>query len=111
MRTITKAEWLAEAAALFGDDAMGWRFVCPSCGNSMCVKDWRDAGAPEGAIALSCVGRYLPGTTATLGQKGKGFCNYSGGGLFRLNPVKVMDGEEEHQVFEFESRPANSAAA
>lgn len=110
MRTTTKAEYMAEGAALFGADPMGWRFVCPSCGNIATPKDWKDAGAPEGAVAYSCVGRWLPGTTATLGETGKGFCNYAGGGLFGLNPVKVTDGDKEHQVFEFD-RPASSAAA
>lgn len=111
MRTVTKTEYMAEGVALFGPDPMGWRFVCPSCGNTACTKDWKDAGAPEGSVAYSCVGRWMPGTTATLGEKDKGFCNYAGGGLFGLNPVKVMDGDKEHHVFEFERRTASSAAA
>lgn len=110
MRNVTKEDFLAEGEKLFGADRMGWRFVCPSCENIVTTKDYQDAGAPEGAIAFSCVGRWLPGTTATLGEKGKGFCNYAGGGLFGLNPVAVMDGEKEHRVFEFDRR-ADAAAA
>lgn len=110
MRTATKEEYLAEGERLFGKDRMTWRFVCPSCGNIMCAKDYKEAGAPESAVAFSCVGRWLPGTTATIFEKGKGFCNYAGGGLFGLNPVTVTDGDKEHRVFEFD-RIANSAAA
>lgn len=58
MQTMTHAEWLAEATRRFGDDPMAWKFVCPSCGHIASVQDWKDAGAPEGAVAFSCIGRY-----------------------------------------------------
>ena len=79
--------WHAEAARLFGDDQLKWRFVCPSCGHVAAVEDWKDAGAPPTAVAFSCVGRWT-GSTKTLGQK-PGPCNYAGGGLFGLNPVSI----------------------
>lgn len=99
MQTITHAEWTAEAKRRFGDDPMAWRFVCPSCGHVASVKDWRDAGAPEGAVAFSCIGRYTgdpKSATDKAFKQGCGPCNYTGGGLFRLNPVQVVleaDGE------------------
>lgn len=86
---MTRAEWLAEGEQLFGKDPMAWRFACPACGHVATVKDWKDAGAPEGAVAFSCVGRWLPDAREALGGKGKGPCNYAGGGLFDLNPVRV----------------------
>lgn len=45
------------------------------------VSDWVAAGAGEGEIAFSCVGRRNPAFTD---------CDYAGGGLFRLNPIKVV---------------------
>lgn len=95
-------EWYAEARALFGEDPGGWRFVCPSCGFIASVQDWRDVGA-EKQIAFSCVGRArgAGGDKAFLGKGGP--CNYAGGGLFRLNPVKVVDTDGSiREVFEFD---------
>ena len=83
----TRGEWLAEAKRRFGDDPMGWRFICPSCGHIASVGDWKAAGATEGEVAFSCVGRRMENSTE-LGQA-PGPCNYAGGGLFRLNPVTV----------------------
>lgn len=99
---MTRAEWIAEATRRFGESSLGWRFVCPSCAHVATPKDWKDAGAPEGAVAFSCVGRYLGATgEKTFNLKG-GPCNYAGGGLFKLNPVTVIDDEgKEHRVFAF----------
>lgn len=100
---ITHAAWIAEATRLFGADPLGWRFKCPVCKHVACVKDWKDAGASEGAVAFSCVGRWLPkaekafdGKKVTVGP-----CDYAGGGLFRLNPVRVDHDGTIHEVFEF----------
>lgn len=104
MSTLTRythAEWTAEAGRRFGADPMGWRFVCPSCGHVAAVREWRDAGAPEGAVAFSCVGRWLnaDGTRAFAGVGGP--CNYAGGGFIGLNPVAVDFDGREHRVFDF----------
>jgi hypothetical protein len=40
---------------------------------------------------------------ASFPRKGKGPCDYAGGGLIRLNPVTVVDGDKTHDVFEFAS--------
>lgn len=101
-RTVTHDEWKAEGARRFGGDAMAWRFVCPSCGHVACVEDWKNAGAPESAVAFSCVGRWTGANDdKAFGSKG-GPCQYAGGGLFRLNPVTVetTDGGK-HTMFEF----------
>jgi len=105
----TMAEWRAEATRLFGPDLLDWRFVCPSCGHVASVRDWREAGAPVGTTAFSCVGRWLGETDdeKTFRRKG-GPCNYAGGGLFGLNPVTVvLDDGSEIKVFAFaEQLPA-----
>lgn len=84
----TKEAWYADAVRLFGKDVNNWKFVCPSCGHVASVKDWKDAGAEEGAIAVSCVGRYLPKRKEAF-EKNGGPCNYAGYGLIKLNPVDV----------------------
>ena len=96
-------EWHKEAIGRFGDDRMKWKFVCPSCGHVAAVADWKAAGATDGEVAFSCVGRHIPGSK-TLGQK-PGPCNYAGGGLFRLNPVEVRDGDKTHRIFDFADQP------
>lgn len=99
---MTLAEWEAEGLGLFGEDRMGWRFKCPSCGHVACVRDWKAAGAPEGAVAFSCVGRWMGGNVqeAFVG-KGRGPCNYAGGGFFCINPVPVEHGLQVYRLFEF----------
>lgn len=89
---MTHAEWKAEAVRRFGPDSNEWRFVCPCCGHVASVKDWRAAGAKDGEIAFSCIGRRAA-TAREAFDKGKGPCNYAGGGLFKLNPTEV-DGEK-----------------
>jgi len=111
METMTHAEWLAEAERRFGDDPMFWRFVCPSCGHVASVRDWKDVGASEGAIAFSCLGRYTGDRKSAEDkafQHNGGPCNYAGGGLFRLNPVMVDLGNGEfRQTFAFAEMEAN----
>lgn len=100
MASVTAAEWREEAERLFGPDPLKWRFRCPACGHVATVQDWKDAGAPEGAVAFSCVGRWA-GAKREAFAKGEGPCNYAGGGLFAINPIRVVDGDNEHCVFEF----------
>jgi hypothetical protein len=99
---MTRADWIAEGKKRFGDDMLAWRFVCPSCGHVTMVKDWQDAKAPEGAVVFSCVGRYLGADGSKSFKLKGGPCNYAGGGLFRLNPIEVIDEEgKDHHVFAF----------
>lgn len=103
--TMTEAAWRARGESLFGPDIAKWRFKCPSCGHVATPADWKDAGAPESAIAFSCVGRWADDDKVAdraFRQNG-GPCNYTGGGLFKLNPivVKTLDGAEA-SVFGFD---------
>lgn len=105
-RRVTHAQWLDEGKALFGDDQMTWRFVCPSCGHVASIQDWKDAGAEQGEVAFSCVGRHAAnaGLAAEAAfRKNGGPCNYTGGGLFKLNPVAVDfgSGGAPRMTFEF----------
>ena len=97
---MTVDERRAEGTRRFGSDEMHWQFICPSCGHIASVQDWKDAGAEESAVAFSCVGRWLTGAKQ-IGEK-SGPCNYAGGGLFRLNPMKVVcEGDVVIDVFDF----------
>jgi len=101
-RILTEAEWNAEGHHLFGHDQMKWKFLCPSCGMSIAVTDWKEAGAPENAVAFSCVGRWRGGDNAKTFAKKGGPCTYAGGGLFAINPVRVHREDGSHlDVFEF----------
>lgn len=113
MRKITFAEFAAEARRRFGDDQLAWKFQCPACGHVASVRDWKDAGAPETAIAFSCVGRWLPKSRdAFSNDRGPSPCNYAGGGLFKLNPLTVVhSGGREYQMFEFADETAAVAEA
>jgi hypothetical protein len=97
--TVSLEEFHATARARFGNDPMGWRFVCPSCGHIAAVRDWKGAGAPEGAVAFSCVGRWLGADGDRTFRRQGGPCNYAGGGLFPLNPVRVVGLDQDVHVF------------
>ena len=98
-------EWQNKAKELFGEDSRKWAFVCPVCKHVATAQEWADAGAPEGSIAFSCIGRWPAEGVKTrdaIEGDGDGPCNYAGGGLFQLNPVivKLEDGQT-HKVFQF----------
>ena len=97
MTKMTQQEWIAEGRRRFGDDQLKWKFVCPTCKHVAAVEDWNKAGAPKGAVAFSCVGRWMDTARDAFAKTGKGPCNYAGGGLFMLNPVNVDD----HLLFDF----------
>lgn len=105
---LTFKEWEDEGLKLFGEDRMKWRFVCPICDTVISVKDYRNAGANNNQIAFNCIGRFLPKEKCQRAfseeQLIKGMpCDYTGGGLFRMNPVKVLDDNGVvHELFDFD---------
>ena len=103
----SEAAWKAEGIRRFGPDVMKWKFRCPVCGHVASVQDWMDAGAGEGEVAFSCVGRHHPDPERKLdptGMPGRtgGPCDYAGGGLFRLNPVEIAG--KVDRLFDFADR-------
>lgn len=90
-RRTSYAEWLADGEKLFGKDTFEWKFKCPSCGHIASVKEWWDAGATEGEVAYSCIGRRVEAGDENTFKKKGGPCNYTGGGLFGFNPVAIYD--------------------
>lgn len=106
MTTMTQEDFLEEARRRFGDNKLEWRFVCPSCGHIASVKEWLQAGASEGEVAFSCIGRHIPGSRKAFGELGAGPCDYAGGGLFALNPLRVTSEDgRECRFFAFAQEP------
>lgn len=109
MKTISEEQWQAMGTEIFGPDQFSWRFRCPICGHVASVQNYKDAGAPKGAVGFSCVGRWSggPDVWRAFGSNKKGTnpspCDYTGGGLIGLNPVRVVDeyGHTIQDMFEF----------
>ncbi|MBN1535216.1 MAG: hypothetical protein JW908_00685 [Anaerolineales bacterium] len=98
VRVTTLEQYTAEAEAIFGSDKMNWKFVCPACGYVASVKEYQEAGAPEGAVGFLCVGRWKGAKRRAFGDTGDGPCDYAGGGLIGINPVHI---EGHGYYFEF----------
>ena len=81
------------------------RGLCPSCKAEMSAQDYKDAKAPQSAVAFSCVGRWTGEPREAFGdrknEKKSGPCNYAGGGLFQINPVTGSYEGSEHHCFAF----------
>lgn len=93
--------WRTEGERRFGPDRNLWRFVCPACGHVASWADWKAVGAPEGAEGFACVGRWTQGSRSAMYANGPGPCDYTGGGLFQLNPVLVQKDGESTTFFAF----------
>ena len=104
-KPIPVEEWRAEARRRFGQDAMKWRFVCPSCGHVQTPEDFKKAGAPSSAVGYSCIGRWDGHMHVTMGTK-PGPCNYTGGGLFNINPIPVVVDGKTVWAFAFADAPS-----
>ena len=100
---MASTEYLAEAARRFGTDQAAWRFVCPACGHVQSVADYQAAGAPEGAIGFSCIGRYLGGAYDWF--QGTTPCNYTSGGLLRVGGVRLTDLDGAPMYFHLDVMP------
>lgn len=103
--TMQFAEWDALGTRLFGPDADRWLFVCPSCGLVQSRADFNKLKAPppeiNKVVGFSCIGRWSAGKVYEMLAGGQP-CNYAGGGLFGLNPQKVVDPSDVvHAVFAF----------
>lgn len=96
---ISKEDWEALGVSLFGEDQLQWKFTCPACGHIASVQDYIQAGAPEGAVAFSCIGRWTKAARDAFTGKGPGPCNYAGGGLFSLNPISIKG--RARPIFDF----------
>lgn len=91
MPAMTLNDWRAKGAQLYGSDQKKWRFVCPVCAHVATPNDWEAVGAPVGSVAFACVGRWIKGSRPAFGGgDGPGPCDYSGGGLFAMNPLEVI---------------------
>ena len=100
---MTREEWINDGKQLFGDDMLKWKFVCPSCSHIQTPEDFRqykDKGATPDTAYFNCIGRYDGHEDVDM-CSGKSPCNYTGGGLFGLNPVEVTHDGKTIRVFSF----------
>lgn len=112
---ITYENWKKEALKRYPDKNIA--FVCPVCGYRQTIEDYKAAGAPQGAWGFACIGRFLDKDKCrqafggkNAGKTRRGPCDYTGGGLFRLNPLTIiMSGPEissyEQCFFDFADDP------
>lgn len=107
LKTIEYSEWITEAFKRYPDKNI--TFVCPVCGYRQSVNDLKEAGAGEGSWGFSCIGRVMPNCRNAFGGNKNGWkgpCNYAGGGLIRLNPVRVrFEDGTVHDYFDFADDP------
>lgn len=98
---MTHEEWLAEARRIFGDNPREWKWVCPICGKIMSLEDYRQAGAPNNEVAVSCITRWLPGGCESKSPSPfpNQVCNYAGYGLIRANPIHIVDKDTDTFAF------------
>jgi hypothetical protein len=110
MVEIKHEDWIKEAMERYPDKNI--RFVCPSCGYKQSVSDYKEAGASEGVMGFSCIGRLKPDADEAFGgSKNGGPCNYAGGGLIGLNPIRVVfDDGSSHDFFDFADMPLSEGA-
>lgn len=92
VQTMTLAEWKEEGTRRFGHDQLKWRFVCPACGHTQAVEDFRPF-KPQGATAedarFNCIGRFSGDKRRAFGGNGPGPCDYTSGGLFDIRPLAI----------------------
>lgn len=105
-KEITYEEWEKTGKSLYGVDKKNWKFKCPNCGFVQTYNDFIEKGEEykkdaQGMTGFSCIGRIMEDCKGELGNK-KAPCNYAGGGLFQLNPVKIKyPNGETFQSFDF----------
>lgn len=114
--TLTHEQWLAELdRRRKGAPAKTVSFVCPACGYIQSGEDFLAAGASyeqmQAMLAFSCLGRVMPRPRSAFAPEGAGPCNYAGGGLFRIAPIRVTfaDGRDDLYVFDFADDPLCTA--
>ena len=106
----TFADWEAEGVRRFGEDRLAWRFVCPACGHSQAVVDFRPfkaQGVTANTAYFNCIGRYTGAKRKAFGGRGPGPCDFTGGGLLDIRPWTVVDTEgTPRRSFAFAEVPA-----
>lgn len=113
--TIAYKTWVEEAKKRY-KSSKEIRLRCPVCGHVATVAEYDEAGAPDGAIGFSCIGRWLKDDTKVREafgnhskQKFPGPCNYTGGGLIGLNPIRVIfDDGSASTFFDFADDPLDT---
>lgn len=100
---ISLEAWKAEGVRRFGARIEDWKFQCPSCGHVQSIGDFLALGLDPNVAYFNCIGRHDGKHGHVVMGSKPGPCNYTGGGLFNLNPVAVVhpDSSEQTYVFAF----------
>lgn len=110
MIEISHEDWISEACKRY-QVPLKISFKCPVCGHSATVEEYSAAGAKDGQVGFVCIGRFNDKNTksafgGTYRDVPGGPCNYTGGGLIRLNPVRVIFKDGTHaDYFDFTDSP------
>ena len=99
VETLLLKEWRERGHKFFGKDMKEWRWKCPSCGNTQGYHDFEaliERGdlekefKIEEVVYFSCIGRFDKSIKAESMYAGKGPCNYTCGGLFKIGPINLL---------------------
>ncbi len=92
-------DWISQLKERFGNDPAKWAFKCVNCGNVQTAQDFIDNNVEEHkeSVYFNCIGRYV---------KGKG-CDWTLGGLLKMNKVSVMKDALVVPVFEMADLNSN----
>jgi hypothetical protein len=95
-------EWKKHAISKFGESASEWAFKCPCCGNIQTMQQFDNLGVDPNLAYFNCIGRH-DGKHGHVDMGTKpGPCNYTGGGLFNMNPVAVIHPETGKTLYVFD---------
>lgn len=94
----TYEEFLATAQTRFGEDPVGWAFLCPNCGDIATGADFGGVDIPDRRFGQECIGR-------TVEDRG---CDWAAYGLIAGPCAVVMpDGEV---IFTFRLAPRGAVS-
>jgi hypothetical protein len=91
-------DWIKQLEERFGKDPKKWAFVCPACGHVQTAQDFIDNKIEdfETKVYFSCIGRYINKTHG---------CDWTLGGLLKINKMSVIKDGQAHPVFEMAPAP------
>lgn len=96
---LTRSELKALARERFGDDPLGWAFVCPHCGDVATARDFEDSPSENPhLVGQECIGRSLGALDAGERYEGRG-CNWAAYGLIPGPWEVVLPNGESMRTF------------
>lgn len=97
MIRLSYKEWIRKAKELYGKDSYNWKFKCPSCGHIQSINSMLEHNPSlkpmkiQGSVYFNCEGMINE-------EYG---CDWTLGGLFKIQKVEVKFNGKYFPVFEF----------